>query len=69
MTRRIPTAVTIAPRGKAFQVVRCNIAAGPGQVMQHVGRPTLVRAEADRLADSIDWRLSPAVILVDKVSS
>lgn len=67
MSARIPTAVTIAPRGKAFAVLRCDHVAG-GRILPLVmpGR-WMSRAEADKAAAAVDDRLSPTVCLVDAV--
>jgi hypothetical protein len=66
---RIPTAVTVAPRGKVFRTVRMNHVVG-GRVLPVLlhGSWTL-RAEADAAANRIDQRLQPSVVLVDAVKA
>ena len=61
------TAVTVAPRGKAFVVLRCDHVAG-GRILPLVmpGR-WATRAEADKAAAAVDERLTPTVCLVDAV--
>jgi hypothetical protein len=62
---RIPTAATVAPRGKTFKIARMNHIVG-GRVL-----PVLMpgawglRAEADAAAARIDKRLQPIVLLID----
>ncbi|HNU11729.1 MAG TPA: hypothetical protein PKJ45_10285 [Rubrivivax sp.] len=67
MSARIPTEVTIAPRGKAFAVLRCDHVTG-GRILPLMmpGR-WKTRAEADRAASAVDERLSPRVFLVDEI--
>lgn len=66
MSARIPTEVTVAPRGKAFAILRCDHVAG-GRIL-----PVLMpgrwktRAEADKAATAVDERLTPRVHLVDE---
>lgn len=67
MSARIPTEVTIAPRGKAFAIMRCDHVAG-GRIL-----PVLMpgrwktRADADKALAAVDERLTPRVHLVDEV--
>jgi GMP synthase PP-ATPase subunit len=64
---KISTAVTIAPRGKVFAVVRMNHVVGDKVLPVIVKSGMLTRAEADSVASAVDARLSPTVILIDAV--
>ncbi|WP_128000379.1 hypothetical protein [Piscinibacter defluvii] len=67
MSARIPTQVKIAPRGKAFAVLRCDHVAGGRIVPLKMPGRWLTRADAEKAAASVDERLSPRVFLVDEI--
>jgi hypothetical protein len=58
-----------APRGKRFAIVRqSHVIASPAHPIRDVIRASEfeLREQVDMVAASIDWRLNPAVILIDK---
>lgn len=61
----IPRDVTIAPRGKAFAVVRLNHVVGGKVLPVIVASGMATRGQADNVVRGIDPRLSPAVVLLD----
>jgi hypothetical protein len=62
---RIPAAVTIAPRGKAFKVVRLDHVVGGRVLPMFTPGAWQARADADAAAKRIDERLRPTVVLID----
>ena len=67
MSARIPTEVTVAPRGKAFAILRCDHVVG-GRIL-----PVLMpgrwktRADAENALAAVDERLTPRLYLVDEL--
>jgi len=69
MSRRSNSAAPVAPRGKAFAVVRTDHVVGGKILLVKVASGIADRSDADRLCANIDQRLSPTVILVDKAAA
>jgi len=67
VSARIPTEVTVAPRGKAFAILRCDHVVG-GRIL-----PVLMpgrwktRADAENALAAVDERLTPRLYLVDEL--
>lgn len=65
----IPATITIAPRGKAFRLVRLNEVVGDKVLPVLIPGRYLTRSAADTAVKRIDPRLKAAVVLIDELAT